>query len=677
MGEDNYINQINHNIGSTQKDTLWPQLTSSRGIGAGWSRVLGNAGAAGGDGITISAYSLGLEARLESLRQSLIHGRYRPGPYRRVHMPKKDGGERPLDIPCIADRIVQSAAAQLLSPVIDRHLEPESFAYRPGRGVAQAIAAVAAARRDGYRWTAEGDVERCFEEIPHETLLRRLETVCGDEKVTDLVALWLEAFAPGGIGLPQGSPISPLLCNLHLDTVDEAVRGHGVRLVRYADDFVLLSKTAAGAEIALERMVRALREHGLSLNPDKTRIRDYDRSLRFLGHVFTRSMVWKEVWSDEGDSPPDAPREDQLSESAPDSIELGERVQPATRHSPRQRVLYMVEAGRRLSIRNESFVVRDDGADRLLVHASRLDRIEIGPGASADWAALELAAAHDVELVRVDHWGRGLGFWTGQVDPRARRLAAQSRMLADPARADALACAIAEGRLRNQRALLSRLNRTRKDAGIAAACVEIGRTIRRFEVPLQTNVARGWEGRGSQVFWPAYAKAFGSDWRFDGHRRRRPPPDAINACLSYASALLERDLRVAVARAGLHAGIGALHPARDDDGPALVFDLMEAFRSPVVEALVAALVARRALKPGMFLVTDWTDETGDTVRVCRIEPAARKALIRGYEAWVARPIQSHRTGREMLWRGLFEEEVQALAAWFEEDIPFRPYRMDY
>lgn len=659
-----------------QNLSLWRRLTAPGGLGAGWSRVAANDGAAGGDGVTVNAFALTADVRMEALRQALIHGRYRPGPYRQVRLPKKTGGQRPLDIPCVADRIVQSAAAQLLSPVIDRHLEPESFAYRPGRGVTQAVAAVASARRDGYRWTAEGDIRRCFEEIPHAPLLRRLEAVCGDERLTDLVALWLEAFAPAGVGLPQGSPISPLLCNLHLDTVDEAIRGRGVRLIRYADDFVLLSKTAAGAEAALERMVRLLREHGLELNPDKTRIRDDDRSLRFLGHVFTRGMVWKEVWTDEAGPPPDAPREAELEPALP-AREAPASDAGRSRHARRQRVLYMIDAGRRLARRGESFVVEDDETDRLLVHASRLDRIEIGPGASADWDALQLASAHDVLVAQVSHWGETLGVWSGGGAPRARRVQAQAGALAAAPRRHELARLFVEARLRNQRALLNRLNRKRKDSDIAAACVELGRVIRRLDGGMDTQTVRGWEGRGGQIFWPAYAKAFPPSWSFDGTRSRRPPADAANACIGFAAALLERDLRVALGRAGLHPGLGALHEIRDDGEPALAFDMMEAFRAPVVEALVAALAARKALTPDMFDVSVETGDDGRDTRVCRLEPAARKALIRGYEAWVGRPIKSPRSGDAMLWRGLFEEEAAALAAWFEDRARFVPYAMDY
>ena len=162
-------------------------------------------------------------------------------------------------------------------------------------------------------------------------------------------------------------------------------------------------------------------------------------------------------------------------------------------------------------------------------------------------------------------------------------------------------------------------------------------------------------------------------WR----RQRRPPPDPINACLGYLAALLERDLRVAVERAGLHPGIGALHATRDD-GNALVYDLMEGFRAGVSETILAAQIGRRALRPEMFVVRVERNEAGDPVANCRMELAARRALIQAHEGWLSRPIESRRTMKKITWRALFDEEAQALADLFLGEVDsFVPYEIDY
>lgn len=658
------------NSGSTIEFPIWTTLASEQALWAAWQRVRTNAGCAGGDGTSVFQFERNAVARVAALRTALVSGRYRPGPMRSFLIPKRNGGERRLDIPTVADRIVQTAAAQAAGPIIDQRLEPESFAYRPGRGVAQAVAAIVRARRDGFRWTAEGDIRTFFEAIPHALLLDKLDRAVGDGRFVDLVALWLECHAPSGVGIPQGSPISPLLANLHLDCVDEAVATRGIRLVRYADDFVLLAKSAGEAEGALERMAAILAQHGLELHPEKTQIRAFDQSLRFLGHLFVRGMAWKEVAADEPPPLPDAPREEEIAAfrlTPPDPDALAEEGDGRADG----RILYLLEAKARLVAQNEGFaaVVGEETAPRFLVHASRLERIEIGPGASAEWSALELAAAHDVPVFRVDGWGQTHGEWRGNRPPSARRTMAQARFLADAARRDALATVLACGRVRNQWKTLRKLNLKRKDPEIAAACVALARIVDRLEQPLPVDTARGHEGNAGALYWPAYARVFGPEWGFSGARERQPPGDPVNACLGYLAALLERDVRVAIGRAGLHPGLGALHAERDG-GDALVYDLMEAFRALVPETILTVAVARGWLTPEMFVMR--------ADGACRIEQVAKKALIRAHETRLNARVRSRRTGQWIRLRDLLLEEARALAKLFlGEADTFLPYERDH
>lgn len=671
---------------------LWPQLIDSHNLWLGWQKVRANAGGAGGDGVRIDTFDRNAAQRVERLAQDLAKGAYQPGPYRTVAIPKKDGGERTLAIPCIVDRVAQTTAAMLASPILEKTFSRSSFAYRPGRGVAQAVQAILRHRRDGYRWAAEGDVERCFDEIPHELLLDKFEKAVGDARLVDLVARWLIGFAPSGIGIPQGSPVSPLLCNLHLDAVDDAIDGSGVRLVRYADDFVILAKTPAKAEAALESMAGQLRMHGLSLNPDKSRLVGSDQALRFLGHVFIRSMAYREVEAeDDPPAPPDAPPEEVLAQWAKAGQSAQEEAaQEAEPRAARLRTLYLVEPGSLLSVRNESFVVlgpEDIDArgnphrpGRLIEHARRIDRIEIGPRTEADWKALSLAAAHGVPLAMVDAYGATSAWLTGPGDMRGARVAAQARFLADRDCQEKLAIAIVRGRIRNQWLLLRRLNRSRREDHLAVAAVALRRAARALPQQADAATANGHEGNAAKLYWPAYARAIPASFNFDWEswrRLRRPPPDPVNACLGYLAALLERDIRVAIERAGLHPGIGVLHTARDG-GDALVYDLMEAFRCGVSETILTTLIGRKVLSPEMFATQAEFGEGGIYRIQCRMELAARRALIQGHESLLSHRIQSRRTGKKILWRALFEEEARALADVFlGEAEDFTPYEIDY
>jgi CRISPR-associated protein Cas1 len=672
---------------------LSEKLQEVPALWAGWQKVRTNNGGAGGDGIGMTQFERTAVQRIERLSQALKLGRYRPGPYRMVAIPKKRGGERVLAIPCITDRVVQSAAAQLLGPVLEPTFERASFAYRPGRGVTHAVQAVLRYRRQGYTWTAEGDIARCFDEIPHDPLLAVLEERTGDAALVDLIGLWLETYAPSGIGIPQGSPISPLLCNLHLDAVDEAIDGAGVRLVRYADDFVILAKNEGRARASLETIAAVLRMQGLALNPDKSRIVPSDHALRFLGHVFVRQMAWKEISENDEDAVPpvpDAPPEEMLAQWS-EKIASEADALPATEVRPsRRRTLYLVEPGSLLSIRNDAFLAlgpkEPDGkgemqrSRRFIEHASRIDRIEIGPGAHADWRAQKLAAAYGVPLAMVDGYGTTLAWMTGPGCLRAKRIAAQARFLANEMSLQSLAAAFARGRIRNQRIMLRRLNRSRKSPDIAAAAVALRRREKRLPEMAAREVISGHEGHAAAHYWPAYAAAIGNAFDFDHlqwRRRRRPPPDAVNACLGYLSALLERDVCVAIERAGLHPGMGALH-AEQDAGDALVYDLMEAFRAPIIETLVTTMIGRRQLRSEMFLIRERVSNDEGVMFECRMELEARRALIQTYESWLARPIKSRRSGKMIAWRALFEEEARALGNLFDGSVAeFVPYQMDF
>jgi CRISPR-associated protein Cas1 len=222
------------------------------------------------------------------------------------------------------------------------------------------------------------------------------------------------------------------------------------------------------------------------------------------------------------------------------------------------------------------------------------------------------------------------------------------------------------GRVRNQRALLRRLNRSRKDGAIAEVCVQLARVLRRLQSAESVSQCMGFEGEAGALYWPALGRALPDGFKLTV-RRRRPAPDPINAVLSIMSGLLSRDIRVMAQRAGLHIGFGNLHAVEEGE-EALVYDLIEEFRAPVAEAAALALFNRGAFKPEMFL------QSGQGVRLDR---AGWAAAIRGYEAWVARPIRSPRSGRRVLWRGLMFDQAQAYAAHCEGRETYRPYVLDH
>lgn len=276
--------------------SLIDKVYALKNLQSAWERVRANGGAPGVDGMTLEKYAEGATPRLQRLSQELRAKTYRPQPVRRVFIPKSGGGQRPLGIPTIRDRIVQQALAQVLGPIFEAKFSPRSHGFRPGRGCATALQIVDQAVRHGYGWVVDADLHSFFDTVDHERLLTALNEEVADGSVLRLVRRILRAGVslpdlgesePTEQGTPQGGPLSPLLANVYLHAFDAAMVQAGYGLVRYADDFVIFARSESEANAALE-LARSILEGcwGLRLHPEKTRVVSVAHGFEFLGYHY-------------------------------------------------------------------------------------------------------------------------------------------------------------------------------------------------------------------------------------------------------------------------------------------------------------------------------------------------------------------------------------------------------
>jgi RNA-directed DNA polymerase len=282
--------------------SLIDKVTRLRTLEIAWQKVAANRGSAGVDGQSVKRFGHRATKYLQELSQALKSGSYRPEPVKRVEIPKGPGKTRPLGIPVVKDRIVQTAVKMAIEPIFEKEFEESSYGFRPQRGCKDALREVDRLINKGFTHVVDADLASYFDTIPHDRLMESVEMRIRDGRLLDLIRGYLKQdvvsdlkrWTPVG-GTPQGAVISPLRANLYLHPLDCLMRTKGYHMVRYADDFVVMCPSPESAQSALAEIRAWVSENGLTLHPDKTHVGDCSvpgEGFEFLGYRFEAGKRW-------------------------------------------------------------------------------------------------------------------------------------------------------------------------------------------------------------------------------------------------------------------------------------------------------------------------------------------------------------------------------------------------
>ena len=269
----------NREVAERDGADLLEKVLDRDNLNRAYKRVKANKGACGVDGMTIEEVLPWLKEHREELLESIRSGKYKPSPVRRVEIPKDNGGKRQLGIPTVIDRIIQQAIAQVLIPIYESKFSNGSYGYRPHRSAKDAILKVKEYADEGYKSAVCLDLSKYFDTLNHELLMNMLRQDIKDKRLIDLIKKYLKSgVMENGIvmrtdeGSPQGGNLSPLLANIYLDQFDKEFEGRGVKVIRYADDIILLAKSIRAAERLLGTSTEYLEKKlKLKVNTEKSR----------------------------------------------------------------------------------------------------------------------------------------------------------------------------------------------------------------------------------------------------------------------------------------------------------------------------------------------------------------------------------------------------------------------
>lgn len=616
--------------------TYLQSILAKENLHRAFEHIKNNSEFAGVDGISPEVYENNLDENINNLIEETISQNYFPDKLQGIIIPKSESKIRALAIPTIKDRILQRAAVQIINESIELLLEENSYAYRKGLSRSGAAFAINEAHKNGFNYILESDIQSFFDNVNWNILFKKLDILFGDDPINKLIKDWVTSDVVfEGItikrskGLPQGAVISPLLANLYLDDFDEALQNE-FKLIRYADDFVILCKSKEQAEKALQEAKNALSNLALDIKPSKTRITTFEEGFQYLGYLFINSLIIDKK-KDENEihhsnfeiNPENIPDSSWLTLLDIDKIKLINKnhLQEITPLSKNEVQEILLDKFPFYVTNNTSIHVDTDNIE--LIYEENMEETH-KKYPIKDLSSVVILGSNKISLpaiFKLNEQNVPIYFCkpTGELklsiplnNPDYNLWYNQITLANDPIFTLEFAKELVKAKINNHKVIANRI--TDNDETKSYFNSLINKT--NFASSLET--LRGIEGTSASYFFEIMNNELPDEWKFE-NRNRRPPQDPVNSMLSFGYTIIYHHISTALQIEGLNPQVGFFHKPSNRYYP-LASDIQEEFRH-IIDSLVIYIIKRNMVKHDDFIFNE------NNYYPCLMEKEFRKKYI--------------------------------------------------